>query len=334
MLTFLKSFVHKYHRALFYFAWLLLHIVQASTTDLFDDEAYYWVYSLFPDWGYFDHPPVIALLIKGGYALFHNELGVRFLVILLATASVFLVESLIEKKNAYLFYAIFGSLALAQIGGMIAVPDTPLLFSIALFFYLYKRFIANMNIVNMLLLGACIALMLYTKYHSILIVVFTGLSNLKLLRHYQTYLVLLLSIALFIPHLYWQHQHGYPSVQFHLFERNAAGYTISFTIEYIIGQIVLAGPLMGWLLLFSAFKYKPASQSEKALKFSFVGIYLFFLIATLRGKVEANWTVPAFISMIVLSHGYLSTHFRWRRWLYYSLPATLFLVFAARAIMM
>jgi hypothetical protein len=27
-----------------------------------DDEAYYWVYSKFLDWGYFDHPP------SGGFA--------------------------------------------------------------------------------------------------------------------------------------------------------------------------------------------------------------------------------------------------------------------------
>ncbi len=41
------------YRPLFYSAWLILHLVQGSATELFDDEAYYWVYSLFSFMGLF-----------------------------------------------------------------------------------------------------------------------------------------------------------------------------------------------------------------------------------------------------------------------------------------
>ncbi len=63
--------------------------MQSGLTELQDDEAYYWVYSHFLDWGYFDHPPMTALLIKMGYAIFHNELGVR----------------LFQLSRQFLFYA-------------------------------------------------------------------------------------------------------------------------------------------------------------------------------------------------------------------------------------
>lgn len=324
----------KYHRLIFYSAWLLLHLIQAFSTELFDDEAYYWVYSVFPAWGYFDHPPVIAILIKGGYLLFKNELGVRLLTIFLATASIYLIDLLIEKKNPLLFYAICGSLALAQIGGMMAVPDTPLMFFVALFFWLYRRFLANMNFTNTALIGICIALMLYTKYHGILVVFFTALSNPVLFRKPQPYLALIIALVLFTPHLYWQYQHGFPSLQFHLFERNSSEYEFKHTIEFIIGQIILAGPLMGWLLILTALLYKPVTETERALKFTFVGVYLFFLVSTIKGRAEANWTIPSFIGMIVLSHQYLLTHRRWRKWLYYSVPLALLLVFTARIFMM
>ena len=46
------------------------------------------------------------------------------------------------------FYAICGSIAVAQIGGIIAVPDLPLLFFVSLYFLLYKRFSDNMNLLN------------------------------------------------------------------------------------------------------------------------------------------------------------------------------------------
>ena len=300
----------KYHRTVFYSVWLLLHFVQAFNTELFDDEAYYWVYSRFLAWGYFDHPPMIAILIKAGYAIFQNELGVRLFSIILTTSSLFITERLIANKNPLLFYAICVSLALPQIGGMIAAPDAPLMFFVACFFLAYKKFINNRSIANTLLLGVLISLMFYTKYHALLVVLFTAFSNVKLFKYYQSYLACLFALILFIPHIYWQHDNGYPSIIFHLFERSAPDYNVWYTAEYIIGQLLLAGPLTGWLLMFAAFLYKPISPVERALKFCMIGFYLFFLISTFRGKAEANWTIPAFIGLIVLSHQYLLTHFR------------------------
>lgn len=310
-----------------------MHFIQASSTELLDDEAYYWVYSIFPAWGYFDHPPMVAMLIKAGYAIFHNELGVRLFSLLLSTAAVYIVDNLIEKKNYLLFYSICISLAIIQVAGIMAVPDTPLMFFIASFFWLYRRFINNINIINALLLGICIALMLYTKYHGVLVVIFTGLSNLKLFKRYETYIAIITAIVLFTPHLYWQYVNGFPSVQFHLLERYVADYEVMFTVEFILGQLLIAGPLMGWLLLAAAALYKPASLLERAMKFSFVGFYLFFLLSTAKGRAEANWTIPAFISMIVLSHQYLLKHDKLRKWLYYSVPVSLALVFATRVLM-
>ena len=40
-----------------------------------DDEAFYWAYSHFPAFGYFEHPPLIALFTGAGYWLFKSELG-------------------------------------------------------------------------------------------------------------------------------------------------------------------------------------------------------------------------------------------------------------------
>ena len=80
-------------RQLFYVNWLILNLFQATTTGLLDDEAYYWVYSRFPDWGYFDHPPMVALLIKAGYTIFANPLGVRlFIVLTLSPTTTFRCE--------------------------------------------------------------------------------------------------------------------------------------------------------------------------------------------------------------------------------------------------
>jgi hypothetical protein len=301
----MNSFLQKHHRLLFYSAWLILALAQSASTELIADEAYYWVYSRFPAWGYFDHPPMIAVLIKSGYAIFNNELGVRLICALLSTFTILITESLTGKRNPFLFYTIVLSIAALQIVGFLAVPDSPLLFFTAVFFYVYRRFIQEINWQNALLLGLVIALLFYTKYHGLLIVLFALLSNIKLLSRWQAWLAGFFVLMLYAPHLYWQWQHNWMSFRYHLFESNVSAYRFSYTTDYLLGQLLLAGPLAGFILLPAAFIYKAKDQTEKALKFTLIGVYAIFLISSFRGIVETNWTMPALIPLIVLSHQFI-----------------------------
>ena len=323
-------FFQKHHRLLFYSSWLLLALAQAASTELIADEAYYWVYSRFPAWGYFDHPPMIAFLIKSGYAIFHNELGVRFICALLSTFTILITESLIERKNPFLFYTIVLSIGVLQIAGFLAVPDTPLLFFTALFFYTYRSFIKNTNWKNILLLAIAISLLFYTKYHGLLIVLFTFLSNIKLFARWQTWLAGVFVLILYAPHLLWQWDHDWVSFRYHLFESNVSTYKFSYTTDYLLGQLLFAGPLAGFILLPAAFIYKVKSQTEKALKFTLIGVYLIFLISSFRGKVEVNWTMPALIPLIVLSHQFIIDKISWIRLIRITAFVSLLFVIAGR----
>src|SRR5690348_10506331 len=109
------SFLRKHHLAVFFVAWFLLNLFQAAFTELLDDEAYYWMYSKFIDWGYYDHPPMIALLIKAGYAMFANELGVRLFIVTLNTLTMFIIYRLLPSKDDRLFYALATSIAVLQV---------------------------------------------------------------------------------------------------------------------------------------------------------------------------------------------------------------------------
>lgn len=329
----MQQLIHTKHRLLFYGLWLLLGLVQSGLTELLDDEAYYWVYGQYLDWGYFDHPPMIGLLVKAGYSIFPNELGVRFFPLLLNIFSLVIIENLIDKKNPFLFYAIVLSIAVLQVSGFVAVPDIPLIFFTALFFWLYKRFSGNFSLLNTFLLGLSVALLLYSKYHAVLIVFFTLLSNIKLFTKYQTYLAGIIALLLFAPHLWWQYQHNWVSFRYHLFESNVKAYSPSFTVEYIIGQLLLPGPVAGFILLPAAVLYKTKNETEKALRFTMIGIYLFFFISSFRGRVEGNWTSPVIVPLIVLACQFLYEKKQWQRTLYKLLPLTLILVVFAKIVM-
>jgi len=328
------KFLRNNLRALFYIAWFLLNLIQSATTGLLDDEAYYWAYSRFLDWGYFDHPPMIAAMIRIGFAVFPNEFGVRLLVVLMSTATLWMIDRLLVNRDDKLFYSLAASLFLLQVGSIIAVPDLPLMFFIALFFTIYRNFLTEASLKNGLFLGLAMACMLYSKYHGILIIFFTLLSNLKLIRQWQAWLAAVVGTALFFPHLVWQYNHGFPSVSFHLFERNAISYQFEFTLQYVLSQLLLTGPLIGWLVLYAAFRKKPGDLFEKSLKWTTVGIFALFLVATIKGRAEANWTVPAFVGLIVLAHQYLSREPSKARWIYRLLVPSLLVVFVVRIYMM
>ena len=330
----LTSSIRSRPAAWFYVGWLVINLVQSYGTELLHDEAYYWVYSQFPDWGYFDHPPMIAILIKLGYLLFPNELGVRLLMAVMNTATLWLVHQLLVKKDDILFYALTASMGVLQIGGILAVPDIPLTFFTALFFWQYKRFLDKDNWLQGFLLGIVMAGMLYSKYHGVLIILFTLFSNWKLALNPRAWIAVFTGMLLFAPHLYWQYQHDFPSVSYHLKERNAPAYQFAFTLEYVAGQILLAGPLIGFLLLRSANRYKTTDKLTRALQWSMWGFYGFFLISTLKGRVEANWTVPALIPVIILSHAWITENIAQRKWIFKLLLPSLVLVAVVRLYML
>ena len=65
-----RDFLMRHQRKVFYSLWLIAGLLHAGLSGLLDDEAYYRMYAKFPDWGYFDHPPMVGVLIRAGTSLF------------------------------------------------------------------------------------------------------------------------------------------------------------------------------------------------------------------------------------------------------------------------
>ena len=282
-----------------------INLLQAGLTSLNNDEAYYWMYSKYLDWGYFDHPPMIALMIKTGDLLFHNELGVRLLAVICMTASLMIIWSLIDKeagwKNDNILYFVMLVLILPvfNIYGFIATPDSPLLFFSALFLLAYKRFIDTNSLRNTLFIGFTMAAMMYSKYHGALLIIFVILSNLNLLKNLRFYLASILAVILFIPHIYWQFINDFPSFKYHLVER-VSGLDFGNIPEYLGNTLIFHNPVILPLCIWLFVKCRPANKFDRALWFIFFGFLIFFLIAGFRYRVQPQWTVLIAIPIIII----------------------------------
>ena len=278
----------------------LINLLQAAFLELYADEAYYYMYSLFPDWGYLDHPPVVGILIYLGSQIFDDELGVRLFFILLTTASYYLLYKWIKPENFKLFWLVVFALFPLHLLGFMALPDVPVFFFTILFFWSFKRFINEENILNIFILALSIVGMLYSKYHGVLIVMIVFVSQPHLMLRKSFYLLTFFSILLYIPHFYWLFQHSFSSVSYHFFERSASAYRINYSLEYLASFIFYNGPLVFILLLWHALSKKNNEVYECALRFSIIGIFAFFLLSSFKGRVEANWTLLAIIPALYL----------------------------------
>ncbi len=283
--------------------WFVINLLQSRFTELLHDEAYYYIYALDLAWGYYDHPPMIALLIKMGTLFFDNELGVRLFISIMSVATIVLIVKMARVKNYLLFFALLFSIFIIHAGGFIAVPDIPLIFFTTLFLYFYKNYIERNRWIDVILVSLAIAAALYSKYLGLLVVVFTFVSNPQLLRRKTFWAIVLLSALAMVPHLVWQINHDYTTLYFHLVERSRNTYFAwMHIVNYLLGQIALLNPLVAFFFLYFAFSLPAKDLFAKALKYNVYGILIFGLLLSFFGPVEANWTVAAYIPIIILAY--------------------------------
>ncbi|MEC8832453.1 MAG: glycosyltransferase family 39 protein, partial [Bacteroidota bacterium] len=262
----------------------VLNLVQASFTELIYDEAYYWYYAQNLAWGYFDHPPMVAFLIKISSFIFDGELGVRFMSSVLSAATYILLWAMIDnpKKKDYVihFFVVVFSFTLMNAYGFLTLPDTALLFFTALFLWLYKSFLKEESIVTTIGLGLVMAALMYSKYHAVLVIFFVFLSNYKLIFNKKAWIAVILALICYAPHFVWLYQNDFISITFHLYERPNQAYKFDeFTLGFFLNIVVIIGLLFYWIYG-AFFKYKGTDKFSKALIYLVYGVLIFFFISS------------------------------------------------------
>lgn len=183
--------------------WWIINVIQAGCTELANDEAYYYMFSQDLAWGYFDHPPMTALLVWLGH-FFWGELGVRLFFTVLQPIYLWVLWRIIRPerptvRDANLFVLVASAMPILQLYGFIAVPDGPLMLFTALYLLLFKRFTEKGRWSDALWMGVTIAALAYSKYHGALVVLFTVLSQIKIFKSPKFYVACLLALFLIRP---------------------------------------------------------------------------------------------------------------------------------------
>jgi 4-amino-4-deoxy-L-arabinose transferase-like glycosyltransferase len=292
---------------------LLLRAIMAAQLPLSADEAYYWLWSLHPAAGYFDHPPMIAWLIRAGTMLFGDtSFGVRFAGVVLSLPASWFVwraASLVlkDQDRAGLAVLFFNLTLMASVELLAATPDMPSIVTSAAFVYFLAR--VQQTGEGRAWLGAGIAagLGLLSKYSTL----FLGAGALLWLiadrdaRHWLLspwpYLGALLALAIFAPNLVWQSQHHWQTFLFQFARVGTGHFTLRFVGEFLGAQFGLASPLIVVLMAVGLWRATGLGRDRLMLAvLVWAGLGYFFQHA-LHDRVQGNWPCFLYPALAILA---------------------------------
>ncbi len=289
--------------ALIWFAlFLASNILVMASTELFNDEAYYWLWSRYLDWGYFDHPPLLAWLIALTTEWIGGELGVRLgpCVVLAATAY-FVGKKIIPPERQWAWWAGWTVFPMLSFVSAFALPDVALLIGSLFYIWAVQDFFHKDSVASALAVGATSALLLYAKYHGALLIIGTLVGVPQLAKRGKFWLAGITALVFISPHLFWQWQHGFPTVYYHLFQAHQNKFSLLRPLEFFLQQLfspgILLAPWVWWYFL----RFHRADAFERALTgMAWTTLGVFFGFSFFK-SMEGNWTIATYLILLVLA---------------------------------
>ena len=209
---------------------LVLRLGWAASLETGQDEAYHFLYSVYPDWSYFDHPPMLRYVTQFGIAAFGgwlHPLSLRFGFVLLFAGSTWIMFCWTarwygDSAGFYAALALNLSAYFTAAAGAFVLPDGPLLFFALLTMWrLSEALIGTPGRVSpWIWVGLACAGAMLSKYHAVFLplgavvyVVVTPSARWNL-RTPGPYLAAAIGFLGFIPVLIWNSQHDWASFGF------------------------------------------------------------------------------------------------------------------------
>jgi 4-amino-4-deoxy-L-arabinose transferase-like glycosyltransferase len=195
----------------------------AGHMDFETDEAYYWLWSRHLAISYFDHPPVVAYLVRLGTAVFGDTiLGVRSMAIvamIVATALLYALTVILfgERRLGLLAALWFSTMPLTTFFSIIIYPDVPqMLFWVLSCVGLALVWQSGRG-AWWYLVGAAMGLLLLSKYTGVFLLfgvvawLAVAAEMRSWLRRREPYVAALIALILFSPVMLWNAREGWAS---------------------------------------------------------------------------------------------------------------------------
>jgi Dolichyl-phosphate-mannose-protein mannosyltransferase len=305
-----------------------LRLIGAAWTPLTFDEAYYWTWSKHLSFGYYDHPPGVALIIRLGTLIAGDtEIGVRLVSILLALPMSFAVYRTAMilfggRRLAATATILLNVTLMAAVGTLIVTPDSPLLVASSFVMFFLAKVLESGRGAWWLAVGAAVGTALLSKYTALFFgpAILIWLVSVPKLRRWLVspwpLLGALVALVVFSPVILWNADHEWVSFIKQIGRSRIDNFKPSFIAELIPTQIAFATPLvfvLGAMGLYALFKHDSGALAARALISTiFWTIALYFIWHSLHARVEANWFAPVYPAFAIAAAVAANLN-RWQR---------------------
>ena len=308
---------------------LLFHLLTANRYGIFRDEMYYLACGEHLDWGYVDHPPLIALVAWIARYLFGDSLiGVRFFPALAGAVTVWFTGKVTREIGGGAFAQVLAALA------VIAVPIylimhhwltvnafEPLLWMACI--WCIVRAINQNNPRYWIWVGVLVGITMEDKYTIAFFgfAIFIALALTRERRFLATkefWTGIAIALLIFLPNLIWLVRHDWPFLELMHNVRQSHRDIVRGPLEFVVDQVKIMNPVLFplwlggliWLFL-----------GREGIRFRVLGIVYIVLLAmmiALRGK---NYYVSAiypalFAAGAVAFEQITSARWKWNRAVY------------------
>ncbi len=306
---------------------LLMTLVTAERYGFFGDELYYIACAKHLDFGYVDQPPLVPLLTLFSTWLFGETIISLRIMSGIAGALTVILSGGIAKDlgggrlaQSLAALAICFASAFPALSSFISMNPIDIMLC-TLFIFLFTKTIADPTPQRWIVLGVLSGIGLLNKY-TFLVLGFSLLVSLVITKRWNVlrmpwmYIAGAMGFAIFLPHILWQIQHGWPTLEF---MRNATEYKnlslspIAFFLQLTISLNPFTLPL--WLggLLYLFF-------GKEMKEYRFLGwMTLVFLLVYVLQNSKTYYVLPVFplllsVGAVALERICQAYRLRWLPW--------------------
>jgi Dolichyl-phosphate-mannose-protein mannosyltransferase len=302
-------------------ALLAIQALAAGRLELTFDEAYYTLWSRFLSFGYLDHPPMVALLIRASTSLFGgSEFGVRALSLLVVDAMPALIAFIAWRlfgsaEKAALAALMWIAMPVVSIGAVFVAPDAPLVVFWTLGLSVLVELWRTGQKRWLIALGLALGLALQSKFTAaffaagVVVALVATPSLRRWLLSPALFAGLAVALAIFAPFVIWNAAHGWATFAKQLGRAPPHGFTPYYLAELVVAQIGLINPLVFAALMFAlaAIPWRAAvgprspGEAQRILACTIAPAAFYFLLHSLHDRVEGNWLAPLYPAFAILA---------------------------------
>lgn len=286
---------------------LLFRVWLAATLPLTGDEAYFVLWGRFPDWGYYDHPPMVGWWLSALLPFGDSPLWLRLPSVFLPFVLAFAMLKLLDKAapEQLRIAACLLVLAPPNVWNVLITTDTPLMaFGVLSALFFIRAFLSgrwwDYTLCGLLFAGAVLS-----KYFIALLGLAFAVATL-LAPSRRRFLGLFWIAALMLPALalmvWWNAENCWPNVLFNLVKRNAgAGLGWQHLLTYGLMLVYVLG-FWPVLALRDTQHWKPWRMDETGRLFwalAWVPLFLFGALSLFK-QIGLHWLLT-FIPLVLIA---------------------------------